>query len=126
MTAVSCELQIHSGGTFQTSGYLTNGFAVASGPTPVADVPTTFIPCSHNTSVTNIAPGVSGSFIVHNPSASAIHGVEGVFSYPLSGLGAGGFVVGGWWNTTGVIDGFQLLFSTGNITSGTVKIYGRL
>jgi len=35
-------------------------------------------------------------------------------------------VVGGFWNNTAAIDGFQILFSSGNITSGTVKIYGLL
>ena len=28
------------------------------------------------------------------------------------------------WNNTAAIDGFQVLFSSGNITSGVVKMYG--
>jgi len=30
----------------------------------------------------------------------------------------------GYWNANGAVDGFQVLFSSGSITSGTIKIYG--
>jgi hypothetical protein len=33
---------------------------------------------------------------------------------------------GGAWNTAAATDGFQVFFSSGNITSGTIKIYGLL
>ena len=32
----------------------------------------------------------------------------------------------GYWANAAAIDGFQIFMSTGNITSGTVKIYGIL
>jgi hypothetical protein len=32
--------------------------------------------------------------------------------------------VSGIWNSTAAVDGFQVLFSSGNITSGVIKIHG--
>ena len=33
-------------------------------------------------------------------------------------------IIGGMWNNNAAVDGFQFLMSSGNITRGTIKIYG--
>jgi hypothetical protein len=124
-TSVSCELQIHSGGTFQTSAYAGSGF-VPNGTAIIQIVASTFIPLCNSGSQVNSAPGITGSLRISNPSSSAIHPVSGIVTYNGAGGAIAQWIVGADWNSAGVIDGFQFLFSAGNITSGTVKIYGRL
>ena len=120
--AVNCEIQIHGGGAFKATGYLASAVDNGTGGNV-----TTYIPCSGATvtTVPNNNGGVSGTLRMLSPSATAQPAlVVGQFIY----LGTTARVVqtGGAWNTAGAIDGFQVLFSSGNITSGTIKIYGLL
>ena len=119
-----CELQIHSGGAFKSSGYLAT-IAYNSGGSTAAVQTTTYIPCSENaTGVTAAQPAVNGTIRLYNPSdASTKHPISGQLTYQLGGAAAV-LNMSGWWDTAGAIDGFQVLFSAGNIASGTIKIYG--
>lgn len=119
------ELQVHESGTFPSTGYLSTGIGNNSGGVALFDNPTTFIPLSHTSLVTNSTPGLNGWVRVATPSASSFHNFHGHTGY-ATGSGAGVIDFDGYLNTSAVIDGFQVLFSAGNITSGTVKIYGRL
>jgi hypothetical protein len=123
-TSTSCEIQLHSSGTFQASGYFNANFGGTASGTTLAQgsISAAFIPCSFATSAVNAAPGINGSIKINRPSVSTIHPMFGQFV----GSGSSTETVSGYWNTAGVIDGFQVLFSTGNITSGNIKIYGRL
>ena len=119
---VNAELQVHSGGSFQATTYITNAIIGASSQSP-----TTFIPLALQASdVPNTAPGISGSLLLTGFN---------VASTPKNWIGQVGYVTGssyrtlstgGIWNSTSAIDGFQFLFSTGNISSGSIKIYGHL
>lgn len=123
--AVSCEIEVHSGGSFQTTGYLANEMHFAGGG--VASVAeTTFIPCSAATDVSNSAVGVSGTFRITNPAATSFpKNVVGTFSHLFSSSSENiGGMGTGFWNANGAINGFQVLFSAGNIASGSVKVYG--
>ena len=123
------ELQIHSGGAFKTTGYLTNWLGYVNG-FGVNGAPTTYIPLSYPTdanaaSLHNAAPGFNGTVTITNPSASAIiHLNVSPLGY-IDGAGAelGGFA-SGFWNTSGAVDGFQVLMDSGNITSGQIIVYG--
>lgn len=119
-----CELQVHSGGSFQATSYKTTSYGNNSGGVQVPSSPTTFIGCSLSAGNTgNSAPGTSGSIRVYSPSTVALHQWGGQFT----GWDGGGTTVmttGGFWNSSAVIDGFQVLFSSGNITSGVIKVYG--
>lgn len=121
---VQLELQVHSGGAYKATSYVARlAVFVAAYATAT---PTTFIPLS-GTDMTNSAPGFSGSIIVPNPSQTASPKMwTSSGSYVESGSGT--FAVtqtAGYWNGgNGAIDGFQVLMSTGNIASGTVKVYG--
>jgi hypothetical protein len=124
------ELQVHSGGAFKNTGYLsTCWYNIASATTNCASASTTFVPVSNNTSgnansPANVDPGVSGSCRVTAPSASHISVWRCETAYIASGGTMVYFTSSGVWNTAGVVDGFQVLMSSGNITSGVVKIFG--
>lgn len=122
-TSTSAEIQVHSGGSFQTTGYLANSLQFSSGGSS-STAQTTFIPASSTTSVVNTVPGVSGTIRIYNPSSTTTpKHWTGQFSY-LNGAVDQGCLVSGYWNANGAVDGFQFLFSTGNIASGKIKIYG--
>src|SRR6185437_7225416 len=122
---VTANFAVHSGGTFPTTGYLTSSGGVAAGPAAFFDAPTTFISLSRAASVASGAPGLNGRLQISNPATTAVHPWTGVMNYPISG-GSGTITIGGYWNTAQAIDGFAFNYSAGNITSGTIKIYGRL
>jgi len=129
------ELQIHS--TAGGAGYKTTGYSYAIGlwSTNTANVSnsntSTYIPLtypadSNNISLHNAAPGFSGEIMIMNPSASGVIPIFGQIFY----IGAGGTAyygtgqTGGSWLTTGIVDGFQVLMDSGNISSGSILVYG--
>jgi hypothetical protein len=126
------EFQIHSGGAFKATGYNYTLSIIGGGVVGTANSNTgTYITLtnpvdSNNTSLHNVAPGFSGEITIINPSANAICSVYGQIAY----IGAGGtayYTVGqtyGAWGTAGVVDGFQILMDSGNITSGSIIVYG--
>ena len=119
------EFLIHEGGTFPVTGYVSTGFGNNTGGTQLADNPTTFLPLSHNATAANATPGISGSVRIATPSVASLHNVWGVLTY-ATGSGSGIISMSGYWNSSAVVDGFQVVFNSGTITSGTIKIYGRL
>jgi hypothetical protein len=123
---VTLELQVHSAAAFQATTYLCSG--IYTDPTGASAIggPTTFIQISAPSAAANTAPGLTARIEVNNPSnttapktwlvdaahAGAVHGFNQITS-------------AGYWNGGNTaIDGFQILFSSGNITSGTIYIYG--
>jgi hypothetical protein len=122
----NCELQIHSNGSFPATTYLASSLSFIA-TTVASRLSTTFIPCDVNDSTwSNSGSGVSGTFMFYNPSQATshkmIHG-EGC----EDGSSTICFFNGGFWNGgTTAVDGFQILSSSGNLTSGVVKLYGRL
>jgi hypothetical protein len=122
------QLQIHSGGAFKATGYLTGGNWTTNVTNAVQSV-TTYIPLTFPTdasavALANAAPGFSGKLIITNPSANALCMISGEVAYlngngnPITGQ------INGYWNTAGIVDGFQVLMDSGNITSGQIIIYG--
>lgn len=119
--SVSGELQVHSGGSFQATNY--SGICL-QGATTTA--PTTFVPLSLATDVTTNAPGLSGTVTLHGFNSAAAKWWIGDMAYEASGPTPRMVACSGNWQTTTAIDGFQFLYSTGNIASGVIKVYGRL
>lgn len=120
-TSTTLALLVHSGGSFRNTGYLGAILVTISGATAVGN-PTTLIQLSQTTTVG--ANGLCGTLTVFNPSSGA---VPVIFIGQLSH--ANGTVVNivntsGAWNTAAAVDGFQVSFSSGNISSGVIKIYG--
>lgn len=125
------QLQVRSGGTFQSTGYL-NACADIAGAVATCTANTVNLSTSLNSTATdatnnpkNTTPGMSGTVRFYNPSASQITIFNVQMGY-LNAANAAAFSIinNGFWNTSGVITGFQFAFNTGNITSGTIKIYG--
>lgn len=127
-TETILELQVHSGGSFQSTGYLSsvmsfNSSGVANG-TATGFVSLNFPTAANANNANNGAPGYSGSIRVYQPSLTAASFWIGNMGWVNNAGGAAIATVNGFWNSASPIDGFQVLFSSGNITSGTVKIYG--
>lgn len=121
--AVTPRLRVNSGG-IQTTTYLSN-IAGSTGN----ENPTTYIPIGSAVAglpQSNTGPGLYGRFTIYQPSGtSAPKMVLGQSSY----LNSSGLVTyqggGGYWNGgNGAVTGFEFTMSSGNITSGTIKLYG--
>jgi hypothetical protein len=118
-----CEIQVHSGGGFQSTGYFST--MVVFGNTTIAgENQTTRMQCSQTGNLLNAAPGISGRFTIYAPSGVSVpKHWTGAISYRNGSIEVGGSVAG-YWNNNAAIDGFQVLFSSGNIASGVIKVYG--
>jgi hypothetical protein len=118
------EIQVHSGGSFQTTGYLATNFNV--GGSGGANNKTTFINPSSPSLVQNSGGGYSGRITVYAPSGTTAPktwtGIGGHYNGSVFNV----ITVGGAWQSNGAVDGFQAVFSSGNIASGKIKIYGML
>ena len=116
-TAVSFELQVQSGGTFQTTGYINS-----------AGTLTNCIDLLQAATLANTAGiGFSGSVTLFGKTnAATINQARGAGSYLNSSAGVSNSVCAGWWNTAGALTGLQFRMSSGNISTGTIKIYGSL
>jgi hypothetical protein len=127
-TAVGCQIHVYnSGGGYQTTGYLSNYVGTLTSTNI-----TQYVACwPSNTGLSNslAAPGVSGSFIVVNPSASAKAQIKGFVNISAGGTSQN-LTSGGWWNTNSAIVGFRVCAATSAGTcgatwaSGTIKVYG--
>jgi hypothetical protein len=109
--ANSIELQVHSGGAFQTTGYYSNNST------------TTAIGLTASGQASNTLPGVSGSLIVSTPwltaSPKLFTGSVAYFTTVPVPL-----VIGAAWNNTAALDGFQIVAAAGALSGGNVKVYG--
>lgn len=126
--AVGFYLRVYSGGAYQTTGYTTYTYTFNNGGS-AGTGPTTYIDLSESTRVGNTLAwgGINGELTVYNPESAAyytrFHGF--VTFYDSAGVGYSDCVtISGSWNSTAAVTGFQAYFSTGNIASGDIKIYG--
>jgi hypothetical protein len=122
--AATFELQVHSGGSFQTTGYIASAF-FSNGASTANSAPTTFIQLNGSIGSTTI--GLSGTIRVYQTSNTAQPKQWTGQTSQFNGTSSTYItMIGGFWNSTAAIDGFQVLMSTGTMTSGTIKIYGIL
>lgn len=118
-TAGFITLQVHSGGSFQTSSYA-GQWGDSSGSSNTAAAVTNGIPIGATAST---QPGLAGEASVSNITDT---GNPKMWWGSSCGLDSSLNVIkfGGYWNGgNGAIDGFQLV-AGGNITVGNVDIYG--
>lgn len=114
--AASLDVQIHSGGTFKTTGYINSLTAF-----------TTAIDLTGSGSNSNTAGGgVSGyATITAVNSTSVFKVMRSTLGYYSAASTMIGVTNSGAWNAgQGAVDGLQFLEGTGNISTGTIKIYG--
>jgi hypothetical protein len=124
--AVNFTLQVHSGGSFQATSYLDTILSIAGSTTVSFTSLTTALPLDVTAhTLLNTGPGFSGNLRVSNPSGtSAAKNWTGQFGYPTGSVYSMS-TLAGMWNNTAAITGFQVQMSSGNIASGTIRIYGR-
>lgn len=123
--SVSAQLEVHSGGAFQTSSYLSTVWVYTSSG-GAAQTATAYMNCSVSGAVLNSGAGLSGTFRVHGPvSGTSKNKVwNGMFAHLNASSAQVGGQLSAQWNNTAALTGFRLRFSSGNITSGTIKVYG--
>lgn len=125
--AATCQMQLQISAAFQTTGYSAFAFQITNGGSSGSGNISTYIPCDTSSGTNNVDPGFTTYIEAGNLSnASNRHqfvtkSVSNSNSQVIS-IGFGG----GWYNTAaGAVTGVKFLMSSGNITSGVVKIYGR-
>jgi hypothetical protein len=108
-----------AGSYFQQSLFYTNA-AVAAG----SDVTTlTFAVLS--SSVVNTVPGPSGFILLENLNGGTRKGYNGQLTYVNSSTSTmAGITYAGWIATSTVVNAVRLVYSSGNIVSGTAQLYG--
>lgn len=123
--AVTLQLQVNTGGGVQSTVYVATSF---NGDSAYGTVQfTTCIPCSESLNVINTAgPGLSGKITAFKFNvAGAIRTLwRGDFAHLISATRMGFCSSAGMWDSATALTGVTISFSSGNITSGTVKIYG--
>ncbi len=78
-----------------------------------------------NIGTTSTDGGVKGKITLFNPASSSTwKTVHGQIAFITSGAGQDGQVLTGYYQVTTAVDAFQFLMSTGNIASGTIRVYG--
>jgi hypothetical protein len=125
------QLQVHSGGSYQTTGYYWVGSGaygpgtgvnagVASGGSGIA----LWENAGH---LSNTAPGIVGTLTVRKPNDTTAPKIfEGELAYPaVGGGGAVGKVMGAWAGGNGAVDGFELTIGSSTWLSGQVRIWGK-
>lgn len=115
-------LQVHSGGSFQTTSYASY-YTASVGGNPGGNTATTGIEINDNTSSSQ--PGASGSVEVSNLSGTSQYKTW----VSLGGGALGVTMQAGYWDGgTGAIDGFRIVDTTSitDLASGSVDIYGIL
>jgi hypothetical protein len=124
--SVTLELEVHSGGSFQSSSYLGTFFGSTGGASSQGNS-TANLQLSVSTVIANSGPGYSGYCKVYAPSGTSVPKqwvCEGTYLSTTTSTTATLHAAGYWNGGNGAVDGFEALFSTGNITSGVIKIYG--
>lgn len=114
-------------GSAQVSGYLAQEIH-ASGVGIATTAITTFLPLGPTATVTGGNPGLSGSWIISDvASTTTTKTMYGTYTCLVPGPAAMTGTTGGWFNTNnGAVTGFTVASSSGNLTSGTIKVYGIL
>ena len=120
------ELQVQVS-SFQTSSYLStnnNANGSATGSTAI----TTGVQVSTSGNVPNTGAGVSGRYYLSNPSQTlTCKHIHGDYVYAISSAIQSGTSGGCYNGGSSAITGIQLTTTAGgNLTSGVMKIYGRL
>lgn len=125
---VALYLQVYSGGAYQNTNYKGVGFSANQNGSAVNTI-TTAIDLCQGTRISNSATdGVTGTVTIFNPNnTSSYKRVVGNLGFYDSTVSNDAIVssTGSWRGGTGAVTGFQVYFSSGNISTGSIRIYGR-
>lgn len=114
---------VTGGSTTQTTGYLST-LATFDGTSLTNGAVTDRIQMTTST-VTAVSPGVNATIFLSNPNQAVKRFMYGSVTYDNS-AGTGTLLTqfSGRWNTATAVTGFSVFSSAGNLTSGTVQVYG--
>lgn len=123
--STNLELQLYITSVLQTTSYICSALIFLSAGTAV-NTPTTYLQlCSTNVSMATNSSGVTGLITLWNPSNTTTKKiVRANTGYSTASSVEGSQMVGFYNGGTGAITGVNFLFSSGNISSGTIYIYG--
>lgn len=124
-TSTTLELEVYSGAAYQNTSYL-NATEYFNGSGGAFSAATTFLQLSGPSLVSNSGAGVSGTARIYSPSQTVSpKQFTGLTSHPATSSSINTVSFSGWWNGgNGAITGFELLFSSGNIASGSIELFG--
>jgi len=115
------------GSTWKSSTYYygVNGRTSAAGALDAAGANAASFPIVSNAINGAQFNGVNGWLEIYNPDMSSSTNMNWHLMHTLAS-GAAGFVVGGgsYQNSTGVINGVKFAAGSGNLTAGTINLYG--
>ncbi len=117
-------IQVHSGGIFQTGATYSSSVTFTTGGS--ASQLTSNVGYLINGNIGSTTIGLSGTVRIYNPTGSQLGKMyTSLTSQPNAGNTLNYVTTGGgYWNSAAAVDGFQVLFSAGNIASGVIKVYG--
>jgi len=122
------QLQVKVSGSYQTTGYISGGLAMTSGAATAAISLTTAVLLSQagaNGGVGNAAgENLNGVVRFSNPEVSQFCVFEGQTAYKRGDAALNNVSFSGQYNTAGAVTGIRIKFSSGNITSGRISLYG--
>jgi hypothetical protein len=122
-----CQIQVHSGGIYQSSTYVSTN--------SLGGTPNQYIACIPNLAGANSMgdPGTNGIVYVANPSAGKPVWT-GLLSATAGSVGTPNPAMvqfTGWWNNATAVDGFQFFYgtaagtpTTNGIGSGVIEVWG--
>lgn len=121
--SITASMLVHASGAYQNTNYSGTGFT--SNSTAIITVNTTTnVQLCNTLSLLNTAPGLSGTVRIYSPNSAATHQITGLIAYTASGPSTGTWVTTAFQTTAAALDGMQINTSSGNWTSGVIKIYG--
>lgn len=124
--AAQLQLTVHTGGAFSATGYDSNVFGYKDTTQVAGNQITTFIPLSSTDTANTVAGAISGFLIVSGVSGTANPKCwTGMVSYSNSTPATAAYICTGHQGSVNTaVDGFKIAASAGNLTSGTVQVYG--
>lgn len=114
------ELQLQVSGTFQTTSYSGSTTGFCGGAVVTTNSPTTYIPLSFG----SVSANYTGKILIATPSSAATSKLVSGTAAHINSTACSEFIGGYYTGSTVAVTGFQVLFASGNITSGAIKIYG--
>lgn len=124
-TNQTLHFQFQVSASFQTSSYLSSA-VFGSGSATNSTLDTAGVQVGSVTALPNTAPGINGRFLLSNPAQTlTCKMMLGDWAYVNSTIFVG--TTGGCYNGgSAAITGIRLISTSGNLTSGVMKIYGRV
>lgn len=120
-----CEVSDDAGSSWKSSSYASVVFVSNNSGGTAAVAASANIQITQTGDVVNSSGyGVTGSVVLRTPSGSNRKIVSGQVGYRNSASGISQTQASGYWDGSGAINAIRFRFSSGNVSSGVVTMYG--